>query len=99
MTGKITAMVGGSPFTSTNQLNRALQMKRQPGSTFKALLYAAAMKLEQITAASIFPDTPLVFLDAEGDAWLPENYSGDYTGFINIRNALAYSTNVVSVAM
>lgn len=98
-TGKITAMVGGSPFNSTNQLNRALQMKRQPGSTFKALLYAAAMEAEQITAASIFPDTPLVFLDAEGDAWLPENYSGDYTGFINIRNALAYSTNVVSVAV
>jgi penicillin-binding protein 1A len=98
-TGKITAMVGGSPFSSTNQLNRAIQMKRQPGSTFKALLYAAAMESEQITAASIFPDTPLVFLDAEGDAWLPENYSGDYTGFINIRNALAYSTNVVSVAV
>lgn len=98
-TGRITAMVGGSPFSSNNQLNRVIQMKRQPGSTFKALVYASAMEAEKVTAASIFPDTPMVFLDTEGDAWLPENYSGAYTGFINIRNALAYSTNVVSVAV
>ena len=98
-TGEITAMVGGTPFSATNQINRTVQMKRQPGSTFKPILYAAAVELGQITAASIFPDTPLIMLDVGGDVWMPENYSLGYRGFISVRDALRFSTNMVSIAI
>ena len=90
-------MVGGLPFSSQNQMNRAIQMKRQPGSAFKPLIYAAAIENKKITAATIFPDSPIVFLDQEGEDWMPENYSGGYRGFISVRQALAFSTNLVSV--
>ncbi|MES0489439.1 MAG: PBP1A family penicillin-binding protein [Leptospirales bacterium] len=98
-TGEITAMVGGTPFSATNQINRTVQMKRQPGSTFKPILYAAAIELRQITAASIFPDTPLIMLDVGGDVWMPENYSLGYRGFISVRDALRLSINMVSIAI
>lgn len=98
-TGEVTAMVGGAPFKPTNQLNRSYQIKRQPGSTFKAFLYAAAIEQKKITTATIFPDSPLIFLDEEGDSWMPQNYSGGYRGFITVREALRYSTNMVSIAV
>ncbi len=98
-TGEITAMVGGSKFHSQNQINRTMQIKRQPGSTFKALIYASALETQKVTPATIFPDSPVVFLDQEGDNWIPENYSGGYRGFINLRDALAYSANMVSIAV
>ena len=98
-TGGVTAMVGGSPFTSQNQMNRAVQSRRQPGSTFKALVYASALASKKVTPATIFSDSPVVFLDEEGDNWIPENYSGGYQGFINIREALAQSANMVSISV
>lgn len=99
MTGEVTAMVGGTPFNATNQINRAIQMKRQPGSTFKPILYAAAIDSKKITAASLFPDTPNIFLDVEGDHWIPENYSGGYRGFVTIREALTHSINMISIGV
>ncbi len=97
--GGITMMVGGSPFNSQNQINRSVQMRRQPGSTFKALIYASAIDSGKVTPATIFSDSPIVFLDQEGDNWIPENYSGGYQGFINIREALTQSANMVSIAV
>lgn len=97
--GEITAMIGGSPFSSQNQINRALSMKRQPGSTFKPLIYAAALNLRKVTAASVFADTPVIFLDTQGGSWMPENYSGGYSGFISLRDALARSINMVSISV
>lgn len=99
LTGEITAMVGGMPFNSRNQINRAIQINRQPGSTFKALLYSSAIDSRKMTAASIYPDTPLVFLDPSGGNWIPSNYSGGYRGFISVREALQYSVNLVSIAI
>ncbi len=98
-TGGITMMVGGSPFNSQNQINRSVQMKRQAGSIFKALVYASAIDSGKVTPATIFSDSPLVFLDQEGENWIPENYSGGYRGFINIREALTQSANMVSIAV
>ena len=98
-TGGVTMMVGGAPFSSQNQINRAVQTKRQPGSTFKALVYASAIDSGKVTPATIFSDSPVVFLDQEGDNWIPENYSGGYRGFINIREALTQSANMVSIAV
>ncbi len=95
--GYIEAMVGGSEFTSINQLNRAVQAKRQPGSSIKPLIYSAAIESGEFTAATTVMDSPVVFLDSEGGDWIPENYEGEYSGFVRLRKALALSINVVSV--
>ncbi|MDH5717917.1 MAG: PBP1A family penicillin-binding protein [Spirochaetia bacterium] len=98
-TGEITAIVGGLPFDTQNQLNRAIQIKRQPGSTFKPLLYAAAIDQKRITPAMIFPDSPLIFLDSEGGSWIPANYTRSYRGFISVREAMRHSANLVSIGI
>lgn len=95
--GYIEAMVGGSEFTSINQLNRAMQARRQPGSSIKPLIYAAAIESGDFTAATTVLDSPVVFLDNEGGDWIPENYEEDYSGFVRLRKALALSINVVSI--
>ena len=95
--GFIEAMVGGSEFTSINQLNRVMQAKRQPGSSIKPLIYSAAIESGEYTAATTVLDSPVVFLDSEGGDWLPENYERDYSGFVRLRKALALSINVVSI--
>ena len=95
--GYIEAMIGGSPFTSVNQLNRTLQSRRQPGSSIKPLLYASAFESGDFTAATTILDSPIVYLDNEGGDWLPENYEGEYYGLVRLRKALAMSINVVSI--
>lgn len=67
-TGAIRAMVGGRSF-SNSQFNRALQAKRQPGSSFKPFTYATALE-NNFTASSIIDDNPLVFVDMESDPTL-----------------------------
>lgn len=95
--GGILAMVGGSEFSSINQLNRVLQSKRQPGSSIKPLLYAAAIETEQFTPATAVLDAPVVYLYGDGDMWSPENYEGEYFGEVLLRRALAKSINVISI--
>lgn len=95
--GYIEAMVGGSEFTSGNQLNRVMQSKRQPGSAIKPLLYSAAMESRKFTPATAVLDSPVVYLDTEGGDWIPENYEGGYYGLLRLRKALALSINVVSI--
>ena len=89
--GQIKAMVGGTDFEG-NQFNRVTQAKRQPGSTFKTFVYAAAI------ASGISPYRS--FLDAEYvvDGYKPENYGDSYSGAqVPLRTALAKSLNVVAV--
>ena len=95
--GYIEAMVGGSTFSSNNQLNRAIQSRRQTGSSIKPILYAAAFDTKKFTPATAVLDSPIVFLDSEGGDWIPENYEGDYQGLVRLRVALARSINVVSI--
>ena len=96
-TGEIEAMVGGSRFSSMNQLNRVVQSYRQPGSSVKPLLYAAAVESRQFTAATAVLDAPIMYLDGDGKTWSPENYEGSYSGEVRLRRALAKSINVISV--
>ncbi len=96
-TGYIEALVGGSEFTSVNQLNRAMQSMRQPGSAIKPLLYAAAMESQKFSPATAILDSPLVYLDTEGGDWVPENYEGEYYGLLRLRKALSLSINVISI--
>ncbi len=95
--GYIEAMVGGSPFSSINQLNRAVQSRRQTGSSIKPLLYAAAFETKKFSPASAVLDSPIVYLDRDGGDWIPENYDNEYYGLVRLRIALAKSINVISI--
>ena len=97
--GYIEAMVGGSEFSSTNQLNRVTQSMRQPGSAVKPLIYTAAFESGKYSPATTILDSPVVFLDNEGTDWIPENYEGEYYGQVSLRKALAKSINVISIKL
>jgi penicillin-binding protein 1A len=95
-TGHVKAMVGGRDFTK-NQFNRAIQSKRQPGSAFKPIIYAAALD-KGYTPSSVIIDSPIVFGDPASDnAWRPKNFKDTYYGPTLLRDALAHSRNVVTV--
>jgi len=96
-TGYITSMVGGTEFEVSNQFNRAVQARRQPGSAFKPFIYGAAIHNSLISTATVLPDVPIVDIDASGDTWSPGNYEGDFSGMVSIRRALAASINIISV--
>ncbi|MAV29682.1 MAG: peptidase [Cycloclasticus sp.] len=94
--GALTALVGGYDFYS-GKFNRAYQAKRQPGSGFKPILYAAALS-KGYTPATLINDAPVVFNDAGLERqWRPENYSGKFFGPTRLRDALTHSRNLVSI--
>jgi penicillin-binding protein 1A len=89
-------MVGGRDF-SESQFNRAISSRRQPGSAFKPLIYAAALE-KGYTPSTIIMDSPVEYSDPDGGTyWAPKNYDEDFMGPITFRNALAHSRNVVTV--
>jgi len=94
--GQVKAMVGGRDFRE-NQFNRAIQSRRQPGSAFKPIVYAAALD-KGYTPATVMYDSPVVYKDAEMDfKWKPKNYGRKFHGPTLLRKALAKSYNVVTV--
>lgn len=94
--GAIQALVGGFDF-NRSKFNRAIQAKRQPGSSFKPIIYSAALE-KGFTPASIINDAPVVFDDSELEStWRPENYSGQFFGPTRLREALYRSRNLVSI--
>ena len=95
-TGRIQSLVGGIGF-SKSKFNRATQAKRQPGSSFKPFIYAAALN-SGLTAATLVNDAPKVFKDASLEGiWRPENDSGKFYGPTRLRQALTQSLNLVSI--
>ena len=96
--GAIRALTGGFDF-ALSKFNRATQARRQPGSSFKPFLYAAALA-KGYTPGTLINDAPVVYHDQgiEG-AWRPANYSGQFYGPTRLREALTYSRNVVSIRM
>ncbi len=94
--GHVKAMVGGTDFKNS-QFNRAIQSRRQPGSSFKPIIYAAALD-KGYTPASVILDTPIVFKDSENmPAWKPKNYEGKFVGPTLFREALEKSKNIVTI--
>jgi len=94
--GATVALVGGFDFFMS-KFNRAVQTKRQPGSSFKPFIYSAALE-NGFTTATLVNDAPVVFDDAELETtWRPENYSRKFHGPIRLREALIKSLNLVSV--
>src|SRR5437773_68817 len=96
-TGEVRAMVGGFDF-NRSQFNRAVQARRQPGSGFKPLVYAAAIE-HGYTPASIVLDAPIELPNGNQPAWVPRNYEGKYFGPTPLRMALARSLNSVTVRL
>ncbi|MBD8496446.1 penicillin-binding protein 1A [Pseudomonas syringae] len=96
--GAIRALVGGFSFEQSNY-NRAMQAKRQPGSSFKPFLYSAALD-NGYTASSLVNDAPIVFVDEYVDkVWRPKNDNGTFLGPIRLREALYKSRNLVSIRL
>jgi penicillin-binding protein 1A len=96
-TGYITSMVGGSEYSVSNQYNRAVQARRQPGSAFKPFVYGAGMDARLLHPGRALPDAPIVDIDEQGQTWEPGNYEGEYSGMVRLRTALAASINIISV--
>lgn len=95
-TGRVLTMVGGSDFKET-QFNRAIQSRRQPGSAFKPIVYAAAIDMGY-TPAKIIIDSPIVYQDEEMDSkWKPKNYGKKFYGPTRFRTALEKSRNVITI--
>ena len=105
--GFVRAMVGGLDFEKS-KFNCALQAKRQVGSTFKPLIYAAAID-KGFSPSSLVTDSPVVFKNDDkvevdtstvpGEDWKPHNYGGKFEGEIPLRSALIRSMNVPTVKL
>ncbi|OGW56731.1 MAG: hypothetical protein A2Z09_04940 [Nitrospirae bacterium RBG_16_43_8] len=96
-TGFIRTIIGGYDYTKS-EFNRAIHAKRQPGSAFKPIIYAAAMD-NGFTPASMINDEPVTYKGGPKGDWTPENYDRKYYGPTRLREALAYSRNVVTVKL
>lgn len=94
--GAVLSMVGGVDIEAS-EFNRAIQARRQVGSTFKPIVYAAAIESKKFTAGSILVDAPQTYNTLDEKLWKPGNYGEEYLGNITLRRALAMSRNVCTV--
>lgn len=96
-TGEIRALIGGFDFKKS-KFNRAFQAKRQMGSVFKPIVYAAGLM-----AGKLFTDTyndePFEFVSAQGQVWRPNNYNNRFNGQLTLARALMTSNNIVTIKM
>lgn len=95
-TGAVLALVGGWEF-ARSKFNRAIQGRRQPGSSFKPVIYSAALE-KGMTPATVVNDAPIVFDDPSLERkWRPENYSRRFYGPTRLREGIVNSRNLVSI--
>ena len=96
-TGFILAMVGGYDAESS-KFNRAVQAYRQPGSSFKPIIYTAALE-KGLTPATVILDSPLIYNKALTDfkGWKPMNFEGKFFGPTTVRHAVTHSRNIVTI--
>jgi penicillin-binding protein 1A len=96
-TREVLALVGGYDF-GKSPFNRAVKARRQPGSSFKAIVYSAAIRSKRYTPATIVLDSPAVYGRIfDRHAYRPHNYDRAFRGEIRLRAALAQSLNLVAV--
>src|SRR6185437_618977 len=94
-TGAVRAMVGGRDFDDS-QFNRATQALRQPGSTFKPIVYADAIQNGRPPSYMV-DDSPLEVPQLDGTSWSPQNYDGTFQGAMSMRRGLYLSRNLVAI--
>lgn len=92
-TGEIITYCGGYDFTAKNQNDHVSQIVRQPGSSFKPVIYVSAIQDKDITPSAVFRDEPVTFKGG----YSPKNASQTYAGDMIVRDALRRSVNVVAV--
>lgn len=95
-TGRVLAMAGGFSF-SESEFNRATQAYRQPGSSFKPIVYAAALDIGY-TPASVIMDGPITINDGT-TVWTPKNYDGKAAGPSTLRMGIERSRNLMTVRL
>ncbi len=93
----VKAIVGGVDY-KTSQFNRAIQARRQPGSSFKPFVYYAAFASGRYTPDSIINDSPVSYPDGD-EMYVPRNYDGSFSGAITIRHALEVSRNIPAIRL
>jgi len=96
-TGDVLALVGGNDNGDT-EFDRALQARRQPGSAFKPLIFAAALD-RGYTPVTLLDDAPVTFPDQPGKPWSPKNFTKRFYGPTTVREALTKSRNVPTVKL
>ncbi|MDR7038119.1 MULTISPECIES: penicillin-binding protein 1A [Methylobacterium] len=97
-TGRVHAMVGGFSFDES-EFNRATQAQRQPGSSFKPIVYSAALD-NGYTPSSIVQDSPITIEAGPGqEAWTPSNYDGKSGGPHTLRYGIEHSKNLMTVRL
>lgn len=98
-TGRVRALVGGRDYRSS-ALDRVVNMRRQPGSTFKPFVYLTALdparRNPPYTVATMLDDEPYE-VDLDDRVWRPVNYDDDYRGRVLLEDAIAYSLNSATV--
>jgi penicillin-binding protein 1A len=97
-TGEILAMVGGVGFSAKSQFNRAWQARRQPGSSFKGFVYAAAID-RGIPVSTMYDDAPVTYPAGDGSDYTPQDDDHRYLGWITLRKAFELSRNIVAVRL
>ena len=94
--GRILAMIGGNPDTNPLGLNRAIQIKRQPGSSFKAFLYGSLLQ-RGYTLSEPLMDKPIVVDSGTASEWRPQNDDNSYTNAaMPMENAIKHSINLAA---
>jgi penicillin-binding protein 1A len=97
-TGYIRAMVGGRDFEDS-KFNRATQALRQPGSTFKPIVYSAAVEAGYPLSHVMVDDPLSVELDPAQPPWAPQNYDLEFDGPMTLRRALYLSRNIIAIKL
>ncbi len=96
-TGFVRVLLGGRTFDQAQQYNRAIQARRQPGSSFKPVIYAAALNKE-FTCADMILDSPFSrAIEETGEVWTPKNYGGGFQGSVTFRHSLVHSRNIPTI--
>jgi penicillin-binding protein 1A len=96
-TGRVLAMVGGYSFRNS-QFNRVTQAMRQPGSSFKPIVYAAALD-NGLTPSTLIEDAPFQIEAGDGTIYNPENYSKEFYGPSTLRTGIEKSRNAMTVRL
>ena len=96
-TGAVRALIGGRDFEDS-KFNRATQALRQPGSTFKPIVYATGIRAG-LPASLILDDSPLTMTQPDGTEWAPKNYDLTFSGPMPMREALYQSRNLPAIRL
>jgi penicillin-binding protein 1A len=97
LTGRVLALVGGFSYDQS-QFNRATQALRQPGSSFKPFVYAAALD-NGYTPSTVVLDAPIEIDTGSGGVWSPENYAKKFYGPSTLRTGIEQSRNTMTVRL